>query len=87
MAQVKFYSVASDATRSDTNGIYFVTGGELYKGTSRFGANKVFTAAEASTLDAATAGIVQQRCGMLRQILVLDHGLTLDKTRMFWISS
>ena len=43
MAQVKFYSVASDATRSDTNGIYFVTGGELYKGTSRFGANKVFT--------------------------------------------
>ena len=61
MAQVKFYSVASDATRSDTNGIYFVTGGELYKGTSRFGANKVFTAvAEASTIEAATAGITGQ---------------------------
>lgn len=43
MAQVKFYSVAADATRSDANGIYFVTGGELYKGTSRFGANKVWT--------------------------------------------
>ena len=61
MAQVKFYSVAANAEKSDANGIYFVTGGELYKGTSRFGANKVFTAvAAASSLDAATAGITGQ---------------------------
>ena len=38
--------------------LYFVNNGELYKGTSRFGANKVFTAvANASTLGEATAGI------------------------------
>ena len=43
MAQVKFYSVSASASKSDANGIYFVTGGELYKGTSRFGANKVWT--------------------------------------------
>lgn len=43
MAQVKFYSVAANAAKTDDNGIYFVTGGELYKGTSRFGANKVTT--------------------------------------------
>lgn len=43
MAQVKFYSVSASDAKTDAGGIYFVTGGELYKGTSRFGANKVFT--------------------------------------------
>ena len=50
MAQVKFYSVGTDAEKSDAGGIYFVTGGELYKGTSRFGANKVFTKGEGQDL-------------------------------------
>ena len=44
MAQVKFYSVSASAERTDAGGVYFVDGGELYKGTQRFGANKVFTA-------------------------------------------
>lgn len=57
MAQVKFYSVAADATKSDAAGIYFVNGGELYKGTSRFGANKVFTVANADALAAITGQI------------------------------
>ena len=50
MAQVKFYSTtaASYAAQVSANtvnggGVYFVDGGELYKGTSRFGANKVWT--------------------------------------------
>lgn len=47
--QVKFYSVAANADKTDNNGIYFVTGGELYKGTSRFGANKVTTQATPPT--------------------------------------
>ena len=46
MAQVKFYAVASDATKSDENGIYFVTGGELYKGSQRFGLGRVTVDAE-----------------------------------------
>ena len=44
--QVKFYSVnalPSTASTTGVGGIYFVDGGELYKGTSRFGANKVWT--------------------------------------------
>ena len=42
--QVKFYSMASDAYASadkDTGGIYFVQGGELYKGGERFGLGRV----------------------------------------------
>jgi len=46
MAQVKFYSVAADASRSDANGIYFVEGGELYKGAQRFGLGRVTVDAE-----------------------------------------
>ena len=42
--QVKFYSVAAEETKpTDGNGIIFVGNGELYKGTQRFGANKVWT--------------------------------------------
>ena len=47
MAQVKFYSVdslpAGASNASAAGNIYFVNGGELYKGASRFGANKVWT--------------------------------------------
>ena len=46
MAQVKFYSVGSAATKSDANGIYFVEGGELYKGSTRFGLGRVTVAAD-----------------------------------------
>ena len=44
--QVKFYSTTaasySAIANKDAGGVYFVDGGELYKGTSRFGANKVY---------------------------------------------
>lgn len=46
--QVKFYSTAAAdyaaqvaAASVNGGGVYFVDGGELYKGTQRFGANKV----------------------------------------------
>lgn len=58
---VKFYSMSAQAYESATksNGaLYFLTNGELYKGTQRFGANKVHTAsANAATLSEATAGL------------------------------
>ena len=41
---VKFYSVASLPSQPSNAALYFVTGGELYKGAKRFGANKVYTA-------------------------------------------
>lgn len=44
--QIKFYSVAAGATKSDANGVYFEgsdTTAELYKGTTRFGAPRVST--------------------------------------------
>ena len=40
MAQVKFYSVSALPATPNADGVYFVQGGELYKGTSRFGAAK-----------------------------------------------
>lgn len=47
MAQVKFYATSAESYAAidskDAGGVYFVEGGELYKGASRFGANKVFT--------------------------------------------
>jgi hypothetical protein len=55
MAQVKFYAVASDATKSDENGIYFVTGGELYKGSQRFGLGRVTSATTSAGLSALTS--------------------------------
>ena len=41
---VKFYSVSSLPASPSAGALYFVNGGELYKGTKRFGANKVYTA-------------------------------------------
>lgn len=60
--QVKFYSVPASAATTDVNGIYFKDDGHLYKGTSRFGANKVFIVASEADLNvdaAITAGKVE----------------------------
>lgn len=52
MAQVKFYSVSDTTKLSDQGGIYFVKGGELYKGSERFGLGRVTNAATKEALDA-----------------------------------
>lgn len=54
MAQVKFYSVSDTTNLSDQGGIYFVKGGELYKGSERFGLGRVTKAATKEALDALT---------------------------------
>ena len=51
MAQVKFYATTAASYSAlgedvDTGGIYFVEGGELYKGTQRFGLGRVTVDAE-----------------------------------------
>ena len=54
--QVKFYSTTaasySAITTKDAGGVYFVDGGELYKGASRFGANKVYQVSTSAQLSA-----------------------------------
>ena len=46
MAQVKFYSKPSLPTENiDQNGVYFIEGGELYKGSQRFGLGRVTSSA------------------------------------------
>ena len=61
---VKFYSVASLPSQPNNAALYFVNGGELYKGTQRFGANKVYTAnANAADLSAATEGLTDLIAG------------------------
>ena len=47
---VKFYSVASLPSTPNPGALYFVDGGELYKGAQRFGGNKVFEAGEGQNL-------------------------------------
>ena len=59
---VKFYSVASLPQTPNAGALYFVNGGELYKGAQRFGANKVYTAspelvAGTTTLESYTSGL------------------------------
>lgn len=54
MAQVKFYSVSETTNLSDQGGIYFVKGGELYKGSERFGLGRVTKATTKEALDALT---------------------------------
>lgn len=50
MAQVKFYSKASLPTSSiNDDGVYFINGGELYKGAQRFGLARVTADADPST--------------------------------------
>ena len=56
MAQVKFYSKTSLPTGADANGVYFIDGGELYKGTQRFGLGRV-------TVAASTEGITGMERG------------------------
>lgn len=57
MAQVKFYSKASLPTgdKLDENGVYFIQGGELYKGSQRFGLGRVTKASTAAELSALTS--------------------------------
>ena len=56
--QVKFYSTTAASyaaiANKDAGGVYFVDGGELYKGTSRFGANKVYPVSNQTQLSAIT---------------------------------
>lgn len=54
MAQVKFYSVSEATNLTDQGGIYFVKGGELYKGSERFGLGRVTKAATKEALEALT---------------------------------
>ena len=59
MAQVKFYSVATlpeTASTTGADGIYFVTGGELYKGTQRFGLGRVTVSASTTGVEDAERG-------------------------------
>lgn len=60
MAQVKFYAKAEMPSENiDQNGIYFITtGGEIYKGATRFGCGRVTKATTASEL-AALTGVVR----------------------------
>ena len=44
MAQIKFYSLAAMPSENiDANGLYFIDGGEIYKGAVRFGRGRVTT--------------------------------------------
>jgi hypothetical protein len=49
--QIRFYSISAANTPSNVNGIYFQEGGYLYKGASRFGANKVFSISNTDDLE------------------------------------
>ena len=65
---VKFYSVASLPQTPNAGALYFVNGGELYKGTQRFGANKVYTAspelvAGTTTLESYTSSLTDKISG------------------------
>lgn len=51
---VKFYSVSHIPETPTDGAIYFVNGGELYKGASRFGANKVWTVPSDATITGET---------------------------------
>ena len=59
--QVKFYSTTAASytgiETKDAGGVYFVDGGELYKGASRFGANKVFQVSNQTDIEAITGQI------------------------------
>ena len=61
MAQVKFYATTSASYSAlgedvDTGGIYFVEGGELYKGSARFGLGRVTVAASTAGIENAARG-------------------------------
>ena len=56
MAQVKFYSVTSLPKTPNDGGIYFVDGGELYKGAQRFGLGRVTVANTTDGIDGMKRG-------------------------------
>lgn len=57
MAQIKFYSLASMPTENiDANALYFIDGGEIYKGAVRFGRGRV-TTLESEPADAVRGDI------------------------------
>lgn len=61
MAQVKFYATTAASYSAlgenvDTGGIYFVEGGELYKGSARFGLGRVTVAASTAGIENAARG-------------------------------
>ena len=56
MAQVKFYSVSDTTKLSDQGGIYFVDGGELYRGSQRFGLGRVTVAESTAGISGAARG-------------------------------
>lgn len=53
---VKFYSVDSLSESPNGNGLYFVTGGELYKGSQRFGLGRVTIAQSTEGVTGAARG-------------------------------
>lgn len=58
--QVKFYSTATLPSNANNGGIYFVGGpknGELYKGTTRFGAGRVTQVADTTEMNAIKGAI------------------------------
>ena len=54
MAQVKFYSKSALPEGAEANGVYFINGGELYKGSQRFGLGRVTKATTAEALASLT---------------------------------
>ncbi len=57
MAQIKFYSLATMPSENiDENGLYFIDGGEIYKGAVRFGRGRV-TTQETAPADAVRGDI------------------------------
>ena len=54
--QVKFYSVTSLPTSADAGALYFVDGGELYKGSKRFGLGRVTVVKDAIVPSTELAG-------------------------------
>lgn len=60
MAQVKFYATTSASynaiAEKDNGGIYFVQGGELYKGSARFGLGRVTVSESTASIEGAARG-------------------------------
>ena len=57
MAQVKFYAKNTLPSENiDENGVYFIQGGELYKGSQRFGLGRVTVAESTSSIEGAVRG-------------------------------
>ncbi len=79
--QVKFYSTTASSYSAieskDSGGVYFVDGGELYKGASRFGANKVYQVSTSTQLNAIT--------GQISGDLAVGYGWTKAWNGSAWV--